>query len=139
MEKKDYYITVQSEMLGERGVSPRAKLLYGYIVSLSRQKGYCFATNKYLAMQFGVCRKTITRDLKELSRAKYVETRVGLAENGNRLRYIVPLLCPTGKAHPSHEQGTASPTPRDNRVSPNNKRNKKNNLSYESKFLPKFD
>lgn len=132
MRKKDYYIVVQSEMLGE-------DRLYGYIVSLSQQKGYCFATNKHFATQFGVCRKTITRDLKELSRAKYVETKAVVEENGNRLRYIFPLLCPVSKAHSSHGQGQGSPVPQDNGVPLNNKRNMKNVISYESKFLPKFD
>lgn len=72
MKKNNYFITVQNDILESELISSRAKLLYGYIVSLSQQKGYCFATNKHFAEKFGVCRKTITRDLKELSKANCI-------------------------------------------------------------------
>ena len=138
--KKNYYILVQSEMLEQIELSPRAKLLYGFIVSLSQQNGYCYATNKHFATKFGVCRKTITRSLKELSRAHYISTKMVVDASGNRLRYIYPLICPVGRTQTSKGQGRKSPAPLDKEVPDNKeKNNNKVNLSYESKFKPKID
>ena len=135
----NFYVTLQNEVLENDTLTERAKLLYAFIESLSHQKGYCFATNKFFATNFKVSKSTINRHLVELKNVNYVRMETVTEENGNRLRYIYPLL----------RQGGASKTaipPRQERREPhakdgshNNKRNMKSNISYESKFGIKWD
>ncbi len=134
-----FYITVQNELLGSDNLSERAKLLYAYIETLSHQKGYCFATNNFFASNFKVSKRTINRHLVELKKANLVRMETVTEENGNRLRYIYPLLCQGELQH------TATPIRQERREahakdgSHNNKRNIKTNISYASKFKPKID
>lgn len=130
----NFYVTVQNEVLKNDALSERAKLLYAFIASLSHQKGYCFATNKFFASNFKVSKSTINRHLAELKNANYVRMETVTEENGNRLRYIYPLL------RQGSTSKTTSPPCQERRVphakdgSHNNKRNMKNNISYESNY-----
>ena len=133
-KKKNYYLTLQSDLVEMEELSPRAKLLYGYIVSLSQQNGYCFATNRYFSMKLGICRRTVIRDLKALIKRNLITTEVVTEENGNRMRYIFPSNCHGGTHTTPHPVCQQRHTPRDSAVTHNKKRNMKNDISYESKF-----
>ena len=60
------YIILSDELLNNNNICINAKLLYSRIVLLSHDKGYCFASNKYLGDILGVTSRTISRLLKEL-------------------------------------------------------------------------
>lgn len=135
----NFYVTLQNEVLENDTLTERAKLLYAFIESLSHQKGYCFATNKFFATNFKVSKSTINRHLVELKKANYVRMETVTEENGNRLRYIYPLLRQGGvpkTAIPPYQE-RRDPHAKDG--SHNNKRNMKSNISYESKFGIKWD
>ena len=133
-KKRNYYLTLQSDLVEMEELSPMAKLLYGYIVSLSRQNGYCFATNRYFSMKLGICRRTVIRDLKALIKRNLITTEVVTEENGNRMRYIFPSNCHGGVHTPPHPVCQARHSPRDSAVTHNKTRNIKNDIFYESKF-----
>lgn len=54
-------------------VNPLARLLFEDIVELSRDKGYCYAQNDYLADLSGSPVRTIERQLTELDKAGYID------------------------------------------------------------------
>ena len=43
MAQNEHYLKLNSNLVEIPNLSLRAKLLYGYIVSLSQQNGYCLA------------------------------------------------------------------------------------------------
>lgn len=116
-KKRNYYLTLQSDLVEMEELSPRAKLLYGYIVSLSQQNGYCFATNRYFSMKLGICRRTVIRDLKALIKRNLITTEVVTEENGNRMRYIFPSNC-HGVCIPRHPLCVKHVTPHATAQSP---------------------
>lgn len=133
------YVTLQNDLLENDSLSERAKLLYAYIESLSHQKGFCFATNRFFATHFKVSKRTINRHLVELKKANYVKTETVTEENGNRLRYIYPLLRQGSMPKTAIPRCQERHEPHVNYGNHNNKGNKKNDISYESKFKPSWD
>lgn len=73
-------------LLADRDLSPRAKLMFTTIIMLSEQKGYCFASNGYLAKSLGCAEVTISRRISELQRAGYIRI-----EQVGSERRIMPL------------------------------------------------
>ena len=110
--KKDKYIKLWRDDIRGNPISWRAQVLYGFINSLTKKKGYCFATNKFLADEMGVCRKTISRALKELRTAGLIVSKYMRDENGNRIRVICPSLTPKR----SYNTGQGSPITTDTSV-----------------------
>ena len=47
-----YYSVIPSRILYNDKLKPNQKLLYAIITSLSCKEGYCFASNKYLAVLY---------------------------------------------------------------------------------------
>lgn len=130
----NFYVTLQNEVLEDDTVSNRAKLLYAFIESLSHQKGYCFATNKFFAANFKVSKRTINRHLVELKKANYVRMEIVTEENGNRLRYIYPLLWQGSAPRTTIPMCQKRHEPHAKNGRHNNKRNMKNNISYKSNY-----
>ena len=68
----DNYIKIPIVLLTDTNVSSSAKLLYGLLVLLAYQEGYCYANNTYLADKLKLGIRAITRLLKELSDNNYI-------------------------------------------------------------------
>ena len=69
----DNYIKIPIVLLEDNNVSSSAKLLYGLLVLLAYQEGYCYANNSYLADKLNLGIRAITRLLKELSDNNYIK------------------------------------------------------------------
>lgn len=69
----DNYIKIPIVLFSDTNVSSSAKLLYGLLVLLTYQEGYCYANNNYLADKLNIGTRAITRLLKELSDNKYIK------------------------------------------------------------------
>lgn len=69
----DNYIKIPIVLLSDTNVSSSAKLLYGLLVLLTYQEGYCYANNSYLSNKLNVGTRAITRLLKELSDNNYIK------------------------------------------------------------------
>ena len=68
----DNYIKIPIVLLTDTNVSSNGKLLYGLLVLLTYQEGYCYANNNYLADKLNLGIRAITRLLKELSDNNYI-------------------------------------------------------------------
>ncbi len=62
----DKYSKIPLFIKNNKNICSNAKLLYGDISLLCHSKGYCFATNKFLADNLGVSNRTVIRLLNEL-------------------------------------------------------------------------
>ena len=69
----DNYIKIPIILLEDKNISSSAKLLYGLLVLLTYQEGYCFANNVYLSNRLNIGTRAITRLLKELSDSNYIK------------------------------------------------------------------
>lgn len=89
--EKNYNISLTREAKTEKALPPLARLIYGDICTLSKNNGKCFATNKFLAKEYGVSEKTISRHITALVKAGYIRTKMVRTDYGGYLRYITPL------------------------------------------------
>ena len=61
-----YFAIITGPLLDNRALAANAKLLYASITSLTDSRGYCWASNKYLADRFGWGERTVTRLVAQL-------------------------------------------------------------------------
>ena len=71
-----FYILIPSEVITNSKLTDGAKLLYGEILFLSTQNGYCFATNDYFGKLNSVSKRTINNWLTELRIAGLIRSEV---------------------------------------------------------------
>ena len=83
-----------------------AKVLYSEILLLSSQKGYCYATDKYLAESYSSSQRSINRHIASLKNLGYI--KIETERKGKRVteRRIYPLELPK-TAITDNEKGTA--------------------------------
>ena len=70
--KIGYYAVLPATILFNQDLKPNEKLLYAIITALANRKGYCFASNNYLAELLGVKAHTISIWVSHLSKMKFV-------------------------------------------------------------------
>ena len=63
-----------SKLKTDKNVIRSARQLYRDLFNLAKEKGYCFATNRYLAEEYGVAKETISRWVSSLRDQGYVDT-----------------------------------------------------------------
>ncbi len=62
-----------SKLKSDKQVIRSAKQLYRDLYNLSKEKGYCFATNRYLAEEYAVAKETISRWVSSLKKFGYID------------------------------------------------------------------
>lgn len=89
-QSKSYYAIIPANVRYDADLTPNAKLLYGEITALCNEKGYCWATNKYFADLYGVSKVSISKWIRCLSEAGYIQTSVICKEGSKQIdnRYI---------------------------------------------------
>lgn len=84
-----YFAIITGPLLDNRALAPNAKLLYASITSLTDSRGYCWASNKYLANRFGWGERTVTRLVAQLKEHGFIRTVMALnKETGQMERRI---------------------------------------------------
>lgn len=87
VEKYGYDAVIPADVLFNKDLSDRAKILYALLRNLSYQTGYAFARNERLQEFFGGCSEaTISRLLKQLVDAKAIRIEGG--DGGRQIRKI---------------------------------------------------
>lgn len=89
-EKKSYYAIIPADVRYDPDLTPNAKLLYGEITSLTNEKGYCWASNKYFTDLYKVDTSTLTRWLQQLKNKGYITIEFIYKEGTKQIanRYI---------------------------------------------------
>lgn len=86
--KNNYWI-IPLDVGLDNNLKPQDKILYGQIASLSKQKGYCFATNNYLSkLNNNVCKRTIINSLCKLKKNNYIKVEIDNNGSNNSKRKI---------------------------------------------------
>ena len=69
----NYFVIIPSHILDDPNIDDSTAILFGRIASLSNNKGYCFASDKYLGNLTGVKECEIKRRLKTLESYGYIK------------------------------------------------------------------
>lgn len=74
------FILIPANILSEQSIPASAKLLLGLIISLQSSKGFCYASNAYLAEQLGVSPKRVSSMIAELEALKLITREIKLSD-----------------------------------------------------------
>lgn len=75
-DKKIDYIIVPENVLLCKKLPANAKLLYGYLIILCNDKGYCWASNQYFAELFNVSITSISLWITSLRKKGFITCKV---------------------------------------------------------------
>ncbi len=108
-EKADApYIQVPLSLMSRKDISQTAKLLYGLIVCLSHQAGYCYASDDYIAERIGVSKRQTQRAITELE-----TLRIVLITGATSRRHIRPANDKNGVSYPKTDDVLTTKTSQD--------------------------
>lgn len=106
-QKPGYWAVLPACVRYDTDLPPNAKLLYAEISSLCDARGYCFASNKYFAKNFGLDPSTIQRLLKALTDHGYIRVEVERDQSTNEVverRIFAGINPASGFAPPSPQK-----------------------------------
>ena len=123
-EKPNYFAVIPANVRYDKDLKDKAKLLYGEIVALSNQYGYCYASNKYFADLYNVTTTTISLLIKNLVDKGYVESEIVYKEGTKEIlnRYLKIF------------KGGYLKNLKDNNTSINNKENNNINIITKERY-----
>lgn len=84
------WIQVPEEILSDGSIPDGAKLLYGVINGLSKKKGICWASNKFLAMKLGKSNDTISRWVSLLVKRDHISIKITMTARNKSKRLLSP-------------------------------------------------
>lgn len=87
-DKKNYYAIIPANVRYDKRLSPLTRLIYGEITALTNEKGYCFATNAYLANLYSMSNVSISRCISELKEHNYIRVVYDIKEKNVDKRKI---------------------------------------------------
>lgn len=81
-----------SEILINNKLSDKEKIILSMIIYLSKDKGYCFATNNYFSDILNVTVVSISRIMNSLKKKKYIKINMNYKSNSKEIenRQIIP-------------------------------------------------
>lgn len=106
MVKKNWYAVLTADLLYSKDISLQEKVLMAVISNLSNEKGYCFASNKYLAEVLNISTRSVQRYIKNLHKEGFLGEVSQIRADG---KTIIRALTPTTNCRPAPN----SPLPRD--------------------------
>ena len=143
-EKPNYYAILPAKVRYNKNISNSEKLFYAEVTALANAKGYCHATNGYLAELFDVEEYTITRWVKSLKKENLVRVAYSRKNNAIKQRRIYPLMdihgVPTKmwEGYPQKSQGGTHKNVKENNTSSNTTSNNNYTADFEE-FWEKYD
>ena len=94
MDKSDLKgLWMPSEILINNKLSDKEKIILSMIIYLSKDKGYCFATNNYFSDILNVTVVSISRIINSLKKKNYIKINMNYKSNSKEIenRQIIPL------------------------------------------------
>lgn len=76
------YANIPAAVRYDPHLKPNAKLIYGEISALASAYGYCWASNRYFAENYGFARKTVSALINDLAERGYITVEVIKAPSG---------------------------------------------------------
>lgn len=87
-------VWIPAEVLLDKKLSDKEKIILFMIMYLSKDKGYCFATNNYFSVILNVTVvSSISRIINSLKKKNYIKTNMNYKSNSKEIenRQIMPL------------------------------------------------
>lgn len=90
IQKTLFFEPLVPEILSDRRINLSERTILSLVIMLSRQKGYCFATNGYLAVNLNCSTATISNSIKKLHELGYIIKNEPDPRHGGRCyrRYV---------------------------------------------------
>ena len=85
-EAPGYWAVIPATVRYDDRIPANAKLLYGEITALCDRKGFCWAKNEYFAALFGWSADTVTRLIRKLRDAGYLDVEMVPTASGSERR-----------------------------------------------------
>lgn len=79
----NWFATITANILLDKSLSSTSKLLIALISNLSNKKGYCFASNSYLAYCLGISERQVQALIQELESRKFLGRVIKLDSKGD--------------------------------------------------------
>lgn len=86
------FIQIPFELICDSNLKPIDLIIYGQILSLTNQTGYCYANNKYFMNQNRISRSAVNRSLCRLKANGYIQMNYQCNETNSRKRTIYLTL-----------------------------------------------
>lgn len=87
----NYYIVIPATIRSAKDITPTQKLILGEIITLSKNSGTCWASNRYFAEVYDISRRSVITHIQELESKGYVKIRYK-TENQITQRHIEPSV-----------------------------------------------
>lgn len=65
-------IILDDSIVKSNSIGPTDKLVYGIIKALTNNLGYCYASNDYISKKVNLSKRTISKSISNLRKAKYI-------------------------------------------------------------------
>lgn len=94
MLEAGYYSIITHDVLYDDNLTANEKLLYACITGLTKQKGYCYASNDYLSEKMNTSKRSVSRWLNNLEKKGYIKRKLVYKEDSKEVqeRQIYTLL-----------------------------------------------
>ena len=138
-EIEESYSIIPAKVLYNKGLKANEKLLYSMILSLSFQKGYCYATNNYFAEKLDANPKTVSDWISDLRDKNFIKCEYVKGENKQIIQrkiYIneIPFPLNNGYLYSSEKGQAIHQNTEDNIINNNIKINNKVPKKYISNY-----
>ena len=70
--QKAYYAVIPANVRYDKRLKANEKLLYGEITALTNERGYCWASNKYFSVLYGVTPQAVSKWINGLKNCGYI-------------------------------------------------------------------
>lgn len=87
-----YYAVIPAVILFRDDLSANAKLLYAILTNLCDRDGYCWATNEYLAEQFKISERAVSRWIAQLEKLGFIHSEMVPNAKGSERRIYAGIF-----------------------------------------------
>lgn len=84
--KQNYYCVIPLYVIFDEKLSSFEKLLFGHITALCNEKGYCWASNTYLAEKHKKSKNHISKCISNLVKNRYIKLEFEYDENNKEIK-----------------------------------------------------
>lgn len=87
-------IWIPAEILLDSKLSDKEKIIYSIIIFLSKEKQYCYCTNKTFSELLNISITQVSKLINSLKSKKYIDIKITYKKNSKQIetRKLLPIL-----------------------------------------------
>ena len=124
------YLTISYNILKLEALTLSAKILLAEIINLSKQEGYCYASNEYLAKRVGISKRAVCNSLNELRKLHLISSSI----KSRNERYIYPVFSKLKECNICTQRSAESALAKRKKCTQSSAKNAHNNNIYNNKY-----